>query len=197
MALLTDTQTRVVSERLMSYSDQSLIQIDLEDHICCLIEEKIEAGASFDKALDEAFSVFDRKYIIDLNQAALFLTKTNITMTRRTIAIGIAGLGLCLLALIGKNLNITGSNETLIIGTAIMIFGFFLSNILNLNRNLQVMQIKVINWVGFVGVAGVLIGTMFRVLKYYSFSTGFLITGGVLLMIYFIASTFKLKSLIS
>ena len=56
------------------------LSIDLVDHICCMIEEKMESGLNYVSALEETMSSFGKKGIRQIQEETTFLlTKAAIT----------------------------------------------------------------------------------------------------------------------
>ncbi len=196
MKSLSSDEIVLIESHLDQLAYSSSLKSDLLDHICCDVEIKLEEGYDFNIALKEIFEVFNQEYITQLYNATQFLTNNN-TMKTKTIIIGIVGFSMFLLSLGGKYMNITGSNELLILGTGVIVFGFLLSNTLSFTKSFELNLLKKLSWIGFFGMSSVITGTMFSILKQpdlalYSFSLG-----GILLMVYFLATSMKMKSLLS
>ncbi|MEM6524873.1 MAG: hypothetical protein AAGF85_04045 [Bacteroidota bacterium] len=172
------------------------LQLDLLDHICCDIENLMNKGHDFDYAYKVCANTYHGSYLQQLDKATQFLTNNN-TMKTKTIILGVSAFSLSTLAYVGKMLDLAGSNEVLVIGTALFIFGFLLSITLNFTRSLDVSLIKNTGWLGFLGASGISIGLMLSLLKYYVaayFSFG---AGGLLLVISFYLLATRVKMLIS
>ena len=118
-------------------------------------------------------------------------------MKTRTILLGVAGMATCGLAYLGKVFDVTGSNELLVIGTGLLIFGFLLSSTLHFFRLLDVSILKRSGWIGFVGGSSIILGIMFTILKYFVPALLFYALGGILLIISFLIFTIKIRSLVS
>jgi murein DD-endopeptidase MepM/ murein hydrolase activator NlpD len=72
--LLTDAQYNCVKERFdregLSYQP---LKEELLDHLCCAIEAKLQGRLSFEKAMEEAFSEFERKEFQKIQKQTIFL----------------------------------------------------------------------------------------------------------------------------
>lgn len=116
-------------------------------------------------------------------------------MKTKTIIIGTTGLLFGILGYVGKQIDMTGSNELLVAGVAFAIFGFLLPTTISANKSANTSQFKEINWLGFLGLAAVLFGTSLIILKYWVPAKILLVTGGVLASIYFALVQLKVKNL--
>lgn len=194
---LTDHQITMVKYLIEPEKVSSKeLQVDLLDHICCEIEHLMKRGHDFDYAYEVCATTYNSSYLKELDKATQFLTNKN-NMKTKTIVLGISALCLATLAYIGKMLDLPGSNEVLVIGTALFIFGFLLSITINFTRALDVSLIRGSGWLGFLGASGIAVGLMLSLLKYFVaayFSFG---AGGLLLAISFYLLTTKIKTLIS
>ena len=88
-------------------------------------------------------------------------------MKTKTMIIGLTGLIFGILGYAGKNLNMPGSNELLLLGALVIIFGFLLPVTLKANEGNKSGDLHTINWLGFVGLAAILMGIILVVLKYF------------------------------
>ncbi|MDG1477917.1 MAG: hypothetical protein P8Q14_12275, partial [Vicingaceae bacterium] len=79
------------------------LSYDLVDHICCMIEEKMESGKSYNSALEESIASFGKKGIRQIQEETTFLLTKNILAMRKTMHItGITAATLLLLGSIFK-----------------------------------------------------------------------------------------------
>jgi len=133
--------------------DESL-KIDLMDHICCLIEEKVTCGMAFERAFEEAMGIFKTSKLAAIKEETEFLTKSNIIMKKRTIIIGIVAVVIILAGIILKVNHMTGANITLILGWATLAFGFVLSSLFD---RFQYINDTVTKWWHLIGHSGLII----------------------------------------
>jgi len=76
---------------------------DLVDHVCCMIEEKMEQGKNYPSALDETMSSFGNKGIRNIQEETTYLLTKNILVMRKTMhIIGITSAIMLLLGSIFK-----------------------------------------------------------------------------------------------
>jgi hypothetical protein len=75
MAVLSDEQVDFVLEDLRAHGIRlEGLRDNLLDHICILLEERLEAGGSFEEEYDGVLATFYRKELYELEEEALFLT---------------------------------------------------------------------------------------------------------------------------
>jgi anion-transporting ArsA/GET3 family ATPase len=60
------------------------LSYDLVDHVCCMIEEKMESGKSYTSALEESIASFGKKGIRQIQEEITFLLTKNILAMRKT-----------------------------------------------------------------------------------------------------------------
>jgi hypothetical protein len=75
------------------------LSYDLVDHICCMIEEKMESGKNYASALDESIASFGKKGIRQIQEETTFLLTKNILAMRKTMHI--TGITAAILLLLG------------------------------------------------------------------------------------------------
>ncbi len=196
MECLNNLQVAVILQQLEENKIDDTLQTDLLDHICCDIENKMSQGVGFEDALVTTFKTFNMLYIYQLNVATQFLTNNN-NMKTKTIVLGLAGLAISLGGYVGKKMSIMGSNELLVAGAAVIIFGFLLTATLNINKNLQIDSIKTINWLGFIGLSCITLGATLIILKYFMVAMILLVAGIVASSLYFAMMGGKIKTLVS
>lgn len=113
-------------------------------------------------------------------------------MKTKTMIIGITGLAFGLLAYSGKMMNLAGSNELLLLGTLVIIFGFLLPITLRANHSKNNGDIHTINWLGFIGLAALLIGITLVVLKYFLAAMFLLLLGSIGAVLHFALTSNRL-----
>src|ERR1700743_2241846 len=74
MAMLSDEQVDFVLDDLRAHGIRlEGLRDNLLDHICILLEERLEAGGSFEEEYDGVLATFYRKDLYELEEEALFL----------------------------------------------------------------------------------------------------------------------------
>jgi hypothetical protein len=95
------------------------LSYDLVDHICCMIEEKMESGKNYASALEESIASFGKKGIRQIQEETTFLLTKNILAMRKTMHItGITAAILLLLATIFKIMHWPGAGVMYVLGVA-------------------------------------------------------------------------------
>ncbi len=95
------------------------LSYDLVDHICCMIEDKMESGKNYASALEESMSSFGKKGIRQIQEETTFLLTKNILAMRKTMHItGITSAILLLLATIFKIQHWPGAGVMYVLGAA-------------------------------------------------------------------------------
>ena len=90
---------------------------DLLDHICCLVEEQMDDGKSFQQGLDLALDRFGLNQLKIIQETTLYLINSKLNTMKKTI--GIIGLITSLLVIVGvlfKILHFPGANIMLVLG---------------------------------------------------------------------------------
>jgi hypothetical protein len=116
-------------------------------------------------------------------------------MKTKTMIIGAAGLVFGILGYAGKQIDMLGPNELLIVGVGLVIFGFLLPTTLSTNKTVNIPQIKQLNWLGFLGLTAILFGTSLIILKYWVVAKALLLIGGICTSLYFALISGKIKNL--
>lgn len=93
--MLNEIQVIVVVNKLQE-AGLSQDQDELIDHVCCLIEHRMEAGASFDRASDEIFQIFSDKEVRRWQKALQRATKSKYELMKH-ITIITSGIAACLI----------------------------------------------------------------------------------------------------
>jgi hypothetical protein len=103
----------------------SLLKDDLLDHICCAVEDQIDAGLDFDKSFEMALADLAPKGLSDIEeQTFLMLNNKLIPMKKLTYVFGMLG---CMLIVIGwlmMFLHWPGSFQVGTLGAAVFVLMF-------------------------------------------------------------------------
>lgn len=160
------------------------LSVDLIDHICCMVEERVELGMKLDIAENEVFKEMGEVQLKAIEKETKILTQNKFTMKKRTKLIGYVALLLMAIGFVMKQLHLLGAGVTWGIGVLVAVFGFTL--FLTVDRfSYTNSTIGRINGVfGYIGAAAYLIGIGFNVLH---FPLSYLLmgVGGLILLIYF------------
>ncbi len=172
---------------------------DLVDHICCMIEERMEQGENYTSALDKTMNSFGNNGIRNIQEETNYLLTKNILAMRKTMHItGITAAILLLLGSIFKIQHWPGAGFIYILGAASLCL-LFMPLFLAVRIKEKIGKLNVVsNVVGTIGAITMCFGILFKIM-YWPFAGILMNTGGVLLLFIFlplyIYSGFKSKQL--
>ncbi len=188
MQLLADEQIKRIEERLAeaSLSNNSL-SIDILDHLCCMIEERMDLGWDYLRAEKEVFSEMGVLQIQAIEQETKLLTQNKLVMKKRTKIIGLVALVLMTIGFIMKQLHVMGAGVTWGVGVLTAVFGFALFLLLDRFKYDKSSKEKAISFVGFLGASSFMLGTGFKLLRQPGshYMIGF---GGLILLVHYLIS---------
>ena len=105
MYLLDTNEVQRIEARLASAEViHASLAVDLIDHICCMIEERLELGASLDTAEEEVFKELGEVQLKSIEIETKRLTQNKNSMKKRTKIIGMVALILMVAGFIMKQL---------------------------------------------------------------------------------------------
>lgn len=187
MYVLEQTEIQKITDRIniAEVKDNSL-SIDLVDHICCMIEERVERGMDLFRAEEEVFKEMGSVQLKSIEIETKILTQNKFTMKKRTKIIGIIALLLMATGFTMKMLHIQGAGVTWGVGVLTAAFGFFLFSLIDRFSYEKSRQLKINAIIGYLGSALLLVGLGLTLLRWFPISVYLAEAGGVLLLIYFI-----------
>lgn len=188
MQVLKADQIKHIEDRvaLASIKNKSLT-IDILDHICCMIEERLESGFTYKQAEKKAFSQMGILQIQAIEQETKILTQNKIIMKNRTKIIGLVAIALMAIGFGMKQLHLMGAAVTWGIGVLVAVFGFTLFLTVDRFKYEVSTNAKIVSITGYFGAASFLLGLGLKVL-HWPIATDAMIIGGFILLIYFVAS---------
>ena len=184
-------EARISSSQLRNQT----LEIDLIDHICCMIEERVERGLMLSKAEEEVMREMGEVQIKAIDIETTFLTQNKITMTKRTKILGWIALSLMILGFSFKMLHLLGAGVLWGLGVLVAAFGFALSLMYDSFSYQKTSGMKIASVIGYFGSAALLLGFGFRLLNW-PIAGHLIASGGFILLIYFIVNS-ALKSQIA
>ena len=168
-------------------SNQSL-SVDLIDHICCMIEDKVASGTSLEVAERKVMNEMGGVQLQAIDIETTFLTQNKITMKKRTKIIGYVAAGLLIIGFIFKLMHWPGAGVLWGVGVLTTAFGFALFLFVDRFTYEQSMALKVSSVIGYLGTACVLLGFGLKFLDW-PIASDMIAIGGFTLMIYFILNS--------
>ncbi|MBN1387624.1 MAG: hypothetical protein JW965_04210 [Bacteroidales bacterium] len=98
---------------------------DVLDHLCCMVEENMENGDSFENSYAKAFiSIGDNRLPELQHQTLLLLNKKHQKMKKLTYFLGLASAIILLFGAISKHMHWPGAGIELTLGLLVIILGF-------------------------------------------------------------------------
>ncbi|MEE4214334.1 MAG: hypothetical protein V2I34_04660 [Bacteroidales bacterium] len=98
---------------------------DIVDHVCCLVEEEMETGCSFEQSYNAALNSIGDKRLPEIqHQTLLLLDKKFQKMKKLTYFLGLAAVIIILIGAISKHMHWPGAGIELTLGLLIIILGF-------------------------------------------------------------------------
>ena len=185
MYLLSRQKLEAIENRVAfaEVSNESL-SVDLVDHICCMIEERVEFGMMIDKAEDEVFREMGEVQLKSIEIETKKLTQNKIVMKKRTKIIGYLAAGLLLSGTLMKVLHLMGANIVFGLGVLFTVFGFTLMLTFDRFYYQQSNLGKLKGVIGYLGAGSYLLGFGLNFLNY-PLSYTLMGAGGLVLLIYF------------
>jgi len=161
------------------------LSYDLVDHVCCMIEAKMEKGKNYTSALEESMASFGKKGIRQIQEETTFLLTKNILAMRRTMHItGITAAILLLLGSIFKIQHWAGASVMYILGAASLCF-LFMPLFLSVRIKEKVGKLKIwTNVIGMLSAITLCLGILFKIMHWPGANNLMNIGGGLLILIF-------------
>lgn len=188
MQVLADNQVKHIEDRLSKASlTNASLSIDILDHICCMIEDRLDLGLDYSKAEKEAFIEMGVLQIQAIEQETKMLTQNKLFMKKRTKIIGLVAIFLMASGFIMKTLHLMGAAAMWGVGVLTAVFGFALFLTVDRFTYEASSKGKIISIIGYLGASSFLLGLGFKVL-HWPRATDAMLIGGLVLLIHFIMS---------
>ena len=159
---------------------------DLVDHVCCMIEDKMEQGKNYASALDETMNSFGNKGIRNIQEETTYLLTKNILVMRKTMhIIGITSAILLLLGSIFKIYHLAGASVMYVLGAASLCLVFMP---LYLAVRIKEKVGKLNTWTNVVGVISAIalcFGILFKIM-HWPMANILMNVGGIVLIVIFL-----------
>lgn len=161
------------------------LEDDLLDHVCCALESE-ENKSSFEEIYQEVKkSAFPDGYREIQQTTSYLLTLKYKNMKKTMNVLGITGSVMLLLGSVMKLQSMIGSNELLVLGGAILVFGYLPFMLTLSMKNTDTTSAKIRNISGFLGASAVIIGIIMSIL-HYAGGNVILLTGFAIFLIVFL-----------
>ena len=187
MADLTEQNIREIEVLVEARGvEMKELSYDLVDHICCMIEEKMESGKNYASALEESIASFGKKGIRQIQEETTFLLTKNILAMRKTMHItGITAAILLLLGSIFKIQHWPGAGVMYVLG-AVSLCLVFMPLFLAVRIKEKPGKLSTItNIIGILGAIALCFGILFKIM-HWPLANILMNTGGALLIFIFL-----------
>ncbi|PCI97211.1 MAG: hypothetical protein COB15_08380 [Flavobacteriales bacterium] len=187
MADLTEQNIREIEVLVEARGvEMQELSYDLVDHICCMIEEKMESGKNYTSALEESIASFGKKGIRQIQEETTFLLTKNILAMRKTMHItGITAAILLLFGSIFKIQHWPGAGIIYVLGAAALCL-LFMPLFLAVRIKEKPGKLSTIsNIVGILGAITLCFGILFKIM-HWPWASILMNIGGALLALIFL-----------
>lgn len=162
------------------------LSYDLVDHICCMIEEKMESGKSYTSALEESMASFGKKGIRQIQEETTFLLTKNILAMRKTMHItGITAATLLLLGSIFKIQHWPGAAVIYVLGAVSLCLLFMPLFLIVRIKEKPGKLTTISNILGVLGGISLCFGILFKIM-HWPFANILMNFGGFFLILVFL-----------
>jgi len=198
MQALGSNQIKQIEDRIAHASlKNTSLAIDILDHICCMIEERLELGFDYKQAEKEVFSEMGILQMQAIEQETQILTQNKITMKKRTKIIGLVAIVLMVAGFSMKMMHLVGAGITWGVGVLTAVFGFALFLTVDRFKYEQTSNGKIVSILGFLGSASFILGSGFKLLHQPGANSMVAIGGFVLLIHYVLSNNFSNREKLS
>jgi hypothetical protein len=194
MYVLDQSEIRKIENRVtLAEVQNGSLSIDLVDHICCMIEDRIERGMNLNKAEEEVFKEMGEVQLKAIDLETKLLTQNKFIMKKRTKIIGLVALILVVTGFTFKMLHLQGAGIIWGTGVLTLAFGFFLFVLVDRFSYEKSSNMRVTGVVGYLGSALLIVGLGMNLLNW-PYSVYLAEAGSLLLLTYFILTNVMSKS---
>jgi hypothetical protein len=186
MYVLSQQELNKVKERVtLAEVHNASLAMDLVDHICCMVEERVELGMKLEIAENEVFKEMGEVQLKAIDIETKILTQNKFTMKKRTKIIGIIALLILVTGFTMKMLHLQGAGVIWGVGVLTAAFGFFLFSLLDRFSYDKSRRMRTNAIIGYVGSALLLIGLGLSLLRW-PVAVYLAESGSLFLLVYFI-----------
>ena len=186
MYLLNQQELNKIRNRVaLAEVQNTSLSVDLVDHICCMIEERVERGTNLKIAEEEVFREMGKVQLKSIEIETKLLTQKKYTMKKRTKIIGFIAFILLITGFTLNMFHLQGAGVVWGIGVLTAAFGFFLFSLIDRFSYEKSSLMKVSAVIGYIGSALLIVGLGLVLLKW-PVAVYLAESGSVLLLIYFI-----------
>lgn len=143
------------------------LQDDILDHICCMVEEEMEAGRDFQSSYRDVMDRVGENTLSDIqHQTLLLLDKKFQKMKKFTYATGLTGSFLTIAGAIMKMLHLPGASIMMLVGFLLIAFCFLPLYFIFSYREQAEKPKLIFPVVGYVSLLFILTGAVFKIMHW-------------------------------
>jgi len=186
MYVLSQQELNKVKERVtLAEVHNASLTVDLVDHICCMVEERVELGMKLETAENEVFKKMGEVQLKAIDIETKILTQNKFTMKKRTKIIGFIAFILLITGFTFKMFHLPGAGVIWGTGVLTAAFGFFLFSLIDRFSYEKSNLMKTATIIGYIGSVLLILGLGLVLLKW-PIAVYLAESGSVVLLIYFI-----------
>jgi hypothetical protein len=186
MYVLSQQELNKVKNRVtLAEVKNASLSVDLVDHICCMVEERVELGMKLEIAENEVFKEMGEVQLKAIDIETKILTQNKFTMKKRTKIIGFIAFILLITGFTFKMFHLPGAGVIWGTGVLTAAFGFFLFSLIDRFSYEKSSMMKIAAIIGYIGSVLLIVGLGLVLLKW-PIAVYLAESGSVLLLIYFI-----------
>lgn len=194
MAELNQKQVDVIYDLVLDHGvSYHELQTDIVDHLCCMIEQKMDSGCDFKESLSLSTKEFGIQTLPEIQEATLYLLTLKLRkMKKATGILGIISSALIMSGVVFKINHFPGAGVLLTLGLAlisVVVLPLFAS--IEMKKQSSQLQ-KITSFSGIISGALISIGTLFKIMHWPT--ANIIITTGIILMAIVFIPLFTIKS---
>jgi len=171
MSKLTTEQIDFITDQVnKSKIDSKELKEDLIDHFCCIIEDDIGLGKSFEESYNRAYQIVCPNGFDEIHQETiLLLTSKNIIIMKKLLfSLGFITTIFLVTSVLFKALHLPGAGVLLVIASFVLIFVFVPLVLLYFYRKQfsKYVSYKMKYVFGYIGLALLLTGAVFKIMHW-------------------------------
>ena len=183
---LNDDQLALIGTCVkMSGIEQNGLQVDLIDHVCSMVEERLERGESFENALNETLIFFGTDGLRNIQKEVYsVITPNRMIMKTITVITGALCAALLLLGVLFKVMHWPLAGVFIVLGMSTLTMPFLPLLLVHNWRGASSTGARIFHVVGYIGMSVLATGSLFKIM-HWPYATASLTFGsGVLLFGY-------------
>ena len=171
MSKLTDEQIEFIADQVnKSKINSNELKEDLIDHFCCIIEDDIRLGKSFEESYNRAYQIVCPNGFDEIHQETiLLLTSKNIIIMKKLLfSLGFITTIFLVTSFLFKALHLPGAGVLLVIASFVLIFVFVPLVLLYFYRKQfsKYVSYKMKYVFGYIGLVLLLTGAVFKIMHW-------------------------------